>query len=208
MSKNKATIEPYSTMDHMWGKVLRDARITVGKSDTGKIPSENFKKSIMKSQHTPIRALIFEVFFPEIPSHITQQFSRHHIAMESNPNVQWAEDIKPTDMEHSVKTSRGDRTGVDRHERRQDDPVMYRFRSNAKGLIDASKKRLCLAADIGAVEHWRIVKEGIKELCPELAFRMQPECICQGFCGEDKNMVRCKYSETEKWQKIRSEYIK
>lgn len=151
-------IEPYSTMDEMWKKVLRDARTTVGKFETGNIPSQQFKESILKSRHSPIRGLIFEVFLNSIPYHITQQFSHHHIALETSPNMQFCEEINPTDMEHFIQTSREDRTGRPRSERRQTDPVQYRFRANAQGLIDASHKRLCLAADKDAVRFWSAVK--------------------------------------------------
>ena len=193
-------------IEDMWQNVLDDALGTVGK-EAKKEPSDYFKRSILMSKHSPIRSLIFEVKFESIPSHITQQFSRHHIAIESLPNMQWQEDVNPTDIEHFVKTSRSDRTGVDRNTRKQTDPVSYKFRANAQGLMDASKKRLCFAADIGAIKHWNMVKQGIAKICPELAFRMQPECVCSGFCPEDPKLIKCRYAESASFAEIREGYI-
>ena len=206
MESKSTIVEPYSSMDDMWKKVLRDARTTVGKFETGNEPSQQFKESILRSQHSPIRGLIFEVFFESIPYHITQQFSRHHIALESSPNMYFCEDIRPTDMEHFIQTSREDRTGRPRSERHQTDPVQYRFRANAQGLIDASKKRLCMAADPDAVKNWMDVKNGIRNLCPELAKRMQPQCVCIGFCPEDPRLVKCRFSKTENFALLRLKY--
>lgn len=208
MENKICIVEPYTDISVMWSKVLRDARTTVGKFETGNEPSKQFKESILRSKHSPIRGLIFEVYFPEIPYHITQQFSRHHIALDSTPNMQFCEDINPIDIEHFVQTSRSDRTGKPRSERKQDDNVQYRFRANAQGLIDASKKRLCLEADAGAVYNWKAVKKGIEEICPELASRMQPECVCSGFCPEDERLIKCKFSKTEMFNRIRAGYIK
>lgn len=203
----KVIVEPYSTITEMWRKVLRDARTTVGKLEISVDPSKEFKRSILKSKHSPIRGLIFEVFFEGIPYHITQQFSRHHIALESSPNMQFCEDIHPTDIEHFIQTSRSDRTGKSRSERKQDDLVQYRFRANAQGLLDASKKRLCFASDKDAVKNWQLVKKGISDICPELAERMQPECVCSGFCPEDKRFISCKYTETKEYKTNRENYI-
>lgn len=208
MSKTKVVVEPFCGIDEMWKKVLRDARTTVGKFETGNVPSQGFKESVLKSKHSPIRGLIFEVFFEEIPYHITQQFSRHHIALETSPNMCFCEDIVSTDIEHFVQTSRSDRTGKPRSERKQDDAVQYRFRANAMGLMDASKKRLCFAADKDAVKNWQAVKAGIEMICPELASRMQPECVCSGFCCEDKRLISCRYNESQAYKEEREKYIK
>lgn len=188
-------------ISEMWKKVLKTSRVTVGKADLNKEPSEKFKRSILKSQHSPIRKLKFEVEFHNIQSHVTQQFSRHHIAIESSPYAFFSEEIKSTDIEHFVKTSRADRTGVKRSERRQDDLVDYEFETNAQGLIDASKKRLCLCSDPLAVKHWSSVKKGIAELEPLLADKMQPSCVHLGFCPEDPDLIKCNYINTSNFKR-------
>ena len=61
--KTTVTVKPYTSLFEMWKKVLKTSRVTVGKSDLEKEPSERFKKSILKSQHSPIRKLKFEIEF-------------------------------------------------------------------------------------------------------------------------------------------------
>jgi hypothetical protein len=210
MKQSKALVKTFCDLhiDTLWVGVLNKARKTVGKAPITNAPSQKFKENILMSKHSPIRALIFEVHFDSIPSHITQQFSRHHIALDSNPNVIFTEDINPVDFEHYVKTSRSDRTGIPRNERKQDDPVSYQFTANAQGLMDASKKRLCLASDKDAIKNWKSVKDGISVICPELADRMQPSCVCYGFCPEDSDMVKCQFTTTEAYAETRRKYIK
>lgn len=199
----KVKVKGYIEVSEMWKKALKMARATVGKEDLNKEPSEKFKRNILKSQHSPIRKLKFEVDFKDIHSHVTQQFSRHHIAIESDPYAFFSEEIKSTDIEHFVKTSRANRTGIKRSERRQDDLVDYSFEANAQGLIDASKKRLCRASDPLAVKHWNSVKKGIAEIEPLLSEKMQPQCIHCGFCPEDPDLIKCGYLQTSHYKKNR-----
>ena len=50
-----------------WDKVLKTARSTVSKEDTGKEPSDDFKRKIIIAEHSPIRKLLFEVTWINIP---------------------------------------------------------------------------------------------------------------------------------------------
>jgi len=203
----EVVVKPYMDMVEMWKKVLNNSRITVGKEDLDKEPSKAFKKSILKSQHSPIRKLKFEVYIKDIEAHVTQQFSRHHVACETNPLYTFSEEIKPTDLEHFVTSSREDRTGIKRSERKQNDLINYNFEANAQGLIDASKKRLCLCADTGAVRAWHAVKKGVEQLEPILAQKMQPSCIHYGFCPEDPKLVKCNYSNSAHFNEQRRLFI-
>ena len=51
-----------------WQDVADDCRVTVGKDELGKEPSENFKKSILISEHSPIRSLSVKWKWENIPS--------------------------------------------------------------------------------------------------------------------------------------------
>jgi hypothetical protein len=200
------TVTPYTDISIMWCKVLNASRVTVNKGDTGKEPSDKFKKSILRSKHSPIRKLKFEVVMKNVPAHVTQQFSRHHIAIESCPGVMFSEEINPTDVEHFVRTSREDRTGIPRGERKQNDLIDYSFDINCMGLFTASEKRLCFAADKDAVKAWGMVKDGVNQIDPNIAIRMVRNCVAIGFCPEDKSLVKCNYSETEAFEKERKAY--
>jgi len=196
-------VEPFCDLELMWSKVLRDSRVTVNKHDLNKPPSIPFKVAILTSEHSPIRKLKFEVFMSDIPSYVSQHFSRHHIAIN---NTMLEEHIIPTDVEHFVQTSRTDRTGIDRSKLSQTALVDYNFEINAQGLIDASKLRLCLSADKVTLQAWKLVKEQVYNILPELANRMQPQCIVKGFCPYSK-LTKCIFNKTMLYNELREKYI-
>lgn len=204
----KATVKPYTDMPSMWAKVLNSARGTVGKNFTDTEPSIDFKKSILKSKHSPIRRMKFEVVLEDLPAHISQQFSRHHIAIESSPNQFFSEQIVPTDIEHFVQTSRADRTGIPRDQRKQNDLLTYSFEINTMGLFDASQKRMCHAADPQAIQAWNLVVAEVGKIEPLIAARMQMQCVCLGFCPEDPKMIKCRFMDTQEYADRREDYIK
>jgi len=204
----KATVTPYQDMRSMWIKVLNSARGTVGKNFTETEPSVDFKKAILRSKHSPIRRIKFDVVLEELPAHVSQQFSRHHIAIESAPNQFFSEQIVPTDLEHFVQTSRADRTGIPRDQRKQNDLLTYSFEANAMGLFDASQKRMCHAADPQAIEAWNLVVAEVSKIEPLIADRMQMQCVCLGFCPEDTKMIKCRFMDTDEYAERRAEFVK
>ena len=172
-------------MEVIWRAVMNEARVTVGKEPLDKEPSNEFKLDMLKSEHSPIRIMMFRIYLEGLPSFVSQQFSRHRIAGQHS-DFNGLEDINPTYIEHFVKTQRTDRTGIDRSKLPQDTPVNHTIYANAKGIIDMSRKRLCLLADPEAVKWWKKVKSEMMNVCPELSDRMQPECIYRGSCYEGK----------------------
>jgi len=42
-----------------WNEVVNHARITVNKNELNKEPSDEFKRKILRAEHSPIRSLIF-----------------------------------------------------------------------------------------------------------------------------------------------------
>jgi hypothetical protein len=83
-----------------------------------------------------------------------------------------------------VNTQRGDRTGVDRSERRQTDPVNFIGEMNAQNEIDTMRKRLCFMADPETRELAEDHKRVLKEIEPELADVLVPNCVYRGGCPE------------------------
>jgi hypothetical protein len=165
------------SIDKMWIEVLNAARRTVNKNSIEKVPSETFKKNILKSEHSPIRLMWFKITMIGIPTHISQQFSRHIISGMH-------EQIEKTDSDDFVRTQRTDRTGIDRSQLSQIEPVEHLIIANAKGLIDMSRKRLCKKADPDAVKWWKEVVIEMEKICPELAEKMKPDCYYRGHCYE------------------------
>lgn len=182
-------VTPYKPIDEMWRDVLDFARTTVGKDELKTYPSEKFKNDVLNSEHSPIRAIIFKVVIKDIKNFVTQQFSRHRIGL-AEMEYYFTEQYTPTDIEHFVQTSRSDRTGINRDDRKQSDLVDYSFLINAQGLIDLSKKRLCHAADRDAVKTWAIIKMQVQEIDPIIASYMVKSCIYLDRCKEP-DFVKC-----------------
>ena len=184
----KVSIAYQYDSEAMWREVRHRSRTTVGKDDLDKPVSDEFKRTALISQHSPIRELRFAVSMKNIPTYVAQQYSRHRISIEGSTDF-LAEDVNPHDCEHYVRTQRTDRTG---HERPgQDAPVNYDFTTNAQGLIDMSKKRLCAAADPMARNIWKILKSEVALIEPVLAELMAQPCVWYGFCNELR--VKCGY---------------
>ena len=172
-------------MEVIWREVLNSARLTVNKKNIDKEPSDAFKLEILKSEHTPIRLMWFKIYLSDLPTFVSQQYSRHIIS-GIHDDFDGREQVNKTDVDHFVTTQRTDRTGLDRNKLPQDTPVNHLIVANTKGLIDMSRKRLCLLADPEAVKWWKKVKSEMMNVCPELSDRMQPECIYRGSCYEGK----------------------
>lgn len=167
----------------MWQQVRDRARRTVGKESLGSAVSASFKAELCVSEHSPLRELRFVLHFRGIPTYIAQQFSRHRISLQNPGDYQYLEEnIAPADVEHYVRTQRSDRTGEARGS--QEAPIDYDCIINAQGLIDMSKKRLCMAADPKAHALWLEVKKGVAVLEPMLAAMLVPSCLYRGFCPE------------------------
>lgn len=62
-----------------WEEVANRARITVGKEELGKEPSDKFKRSILMAEHSPIRSLIYCFKITNLKSWVATHFVRHHV---------------------------------------------------------------------------------------------------------------------------------
>jgi len=148
-----------------WQEVVDDCRATVDKPPLGKEPSEKFKRDILIAEHSPIRNISIRFLWENIP---------YCIAMHWKTHV-W---------QSKVNTQRGDRTGVDRSERKQTDPVNFIGEMNAQNEIDTMRKRLCFMADPETRELAEDHKRVLKEIEPELADVLVPNCVYRCGCPE------------------------
>lgn len=169
-----------------WKEVLDKARITVGKEDLEKEPSDNFKKRILMAEHSPIRSLIYCFKITDLKSWIATHFARHHVGVEK-----W------------IKTQRTDRTGIDRNKLPQDSLVDMRLEANAQALINMSRKRLCNQAAPETREVMEEIKKEVSKRDEFLAKVMVKECVYRGFCPEIKS---CNYDKTQEFKKELQEY--
>ena len=149
-----------------WEEVVNDCRATVGKSELGKEPSEKFKKSILISEHSPIRDISVKWKWENIKSWVATHWVRH----------KW---------ECFVKSQRSDRTGIPRDKLPQDTPVTFTGEANIQHLIDTARKRLCFTASPETREYMEDLKVTIHDRVDEnIANVLVPNCIYRCGCPE------------------------
>ena len=173
--------------DDNWQDIKDSTMNTIGKT-TGKYPDSEWKRKLIMSEHSPIRRMKFYWRWKDLPYFVSTHMVRHKIGIE-----------------HFVSTQRSDRTGIDRNNLTQSNPVNHACEADAQALINISRKRLCSCASPETREAWKLVKDKIAETEPELASCMVRECIYRGFCPE---MFSCGYHKTEAFQRELEEYRK
>lgn len=140
---------------------------TIGKTTT-KLPADEWKVKLLKSEHSPIRTLWFG-FKLEIPYYISVHLVRHKHGVE-----------------HFVQTQRNDRqNNYDRKKAPQDTLVSHIIYVNAQELMHMARMRLCYQAS-------EETREVVKEMCrlaiesnPEFKGLFVPKCIYRnGKCDE------------------------
>lgn len=149
-----------------WAEVLDDARLTAGKEPLSKEPSEEWKRKILISEHSPIRALIFKWDWRSIMSWVATHWVRH----------KW---------ESLVKTQRTDRTGIDRNQLYQSELVNFRGEANTQHLIDSWRKRLCYMASPETRALAEDFKTVLHEIEPEVSNVLVPNCVYRCGCPEE-----------------------
>lgn len=172
-----------------WQRVLNAARRTAGKPPLDQEPSKAFKGSMLRSQHSPLRLLEFDIVIENIPMWVTTHLVRHKIGVE-----------------HFVHSQREDRTdiGVSREELPQGALNDMQMSINAQALINISKERLCSAASPETRYVWNRVKAEIAKVEPELASYMQPKCVYTGYCTE---ACQCHFITSTPGQECRDRYV-
>ena len=105
-----------------WGEVKAAARSTIGKDGNGEYPSDDWKKSILLAEHSPIRKIRVRWKWVDLPYWVSVHLVRHKFGIE-----------------HWVSTQRTDRTGIDRTEKTQDAPVSHECEAYAQSLINISR---------------------------------------------------------------------
>lgn len=170
-----------------WERVVDAARFTQQKEPLGKEPSDEFKKQMILSEHSPLRLLEFDIKMYGIPYWVSNHFVRH---VHAQP---------------FVSTSRPDITGskVSRHDMRQDELVNLQLSLNAQEIINISKLRLCNKASKETRDIWYKVIDEVARIEPLLASACVPQCVYRGFCPESKT---CGRTKTNMFTIIRKNY--
>jgi len=171
-----------------WTDVLNAARFTQRKEPKSGEPSVAWKKKIIKAEHSPLRCLMFNIDFYDIPNYVSVHLVRH---VHAQP---------------FVSTSRPDIDGkqVPREEQKKSDPVNMRLFLNAQEIINISKVRLCNKAEVMTRSIWRAVIKELKKIEPELAAACVPSCFYRGHCPEIKS---CGFADLETFPLMVNDYI-
>lgn len=160
--------------DNDWLEVYARALMTIGKKPT-KLPSDKWKKDILRARHSPIRRLHFSFELIGIPYYVSVHLVRH---IHAQP---------------FVKSQRNDRQNeYDRNGARQDAPVNMIWDMNAEEMMTIFNKRLCLTCDPTTIQIVQSMKKALLEYDPiykEFAVSM---CDRIGKCEE---MFPCKKGE-------------
>ena len=146
---------------------IKDACMQTINKEAGKEPSDEWKKKLLMAEHSPIRRSMISIKWGKIPYCTSVHFCRHHEGIEK-----------------FVSTSRTDRTGVDRSERKQTDFVSMQMDMNIQALINLSRKRLCGCADPETRKYMEGLVYAVAEKDPIVAQACVPECIRDGGCPE------------------------
>ena len=151
-----------------WTDVLNAARFTQRKQPLDKEPSTTFKKNIIRAEHSPLRCLMFNIDFYDIPRYVSDHLVRH---VHAQP---------------FVSTGRSDvlKENPPREEQRMTDLYNMRLFLNAQEIIAISRVRLCTKAEKETRRIWGEVVSQLKDIEPELAAACVPNCIYRGHCPE------------------------
>lgn len=141
-----------------WKRCLLFARATQGKFNTPNEPTDDWKRKILRSEHSPIRTLMFTILMKNIPYCNSVHFVRHKYGVE-----------------HYVQSQR---KNPERGADRQDAPVTHIMDINAAELLFMARKRLCFKADLTTHE---IMAKIVYEICKkDEIYRgiFAPACNC------------------------------
>ena len=171
-----------------WKDVLNAARFTQRKPLLDKEPSDKFKRNIIRAEHSPLRCLMFNIDFYDIPYYVSVHLVRH---VHAQP---------------FVSTSRPDIDGNQkpREEQKKTDLVNMRLMLNAQEIINISKVRLCNKAEMETRNAWRCVVANLAKIEPILANACIPNCIYRGFCPEIKS---CGFATSRTFESLHKVYI-
>lgn len=170
----------FEFMTNNWKLAKNSCRTTVGKEFTENEPSEDFKKKLLISEHTPIRLLEFYWSWKNIKYWVAMEWARHK-------------------NEKFVSSQRNDRQDkFDRNEAPQNALVNFDGYANMQNLIDAWRKRLCFKATKEARELAEDFKIELAKTNPIESDVLQKNCIYRCGCPEFKS---CGY-----WEKFCEKY--
>jgi thymidylate synthase ThyX len=159
--------------DEDWRRCKMLALNTIGRRYAGSEVTEDWKRKILRSEHSPIRTLMFTIRL-ELPYWVSVHFCRHKYGVE-----------------HYVSSQRNDRQDkYDRTRAPQGAFVVHVMDINAAELMQMARMRLCRQASVETRMVMTLIRDAVVEVNPEFADFLQPKCVIHGGCNE---FVPCGY---------------
>ena len=159
--------------DEDWRRCKMMALNTIGRRYAGSEVTEDWKRRILRSEHSPIRTLMFTIRM-ELPYWVSVHFCRHKYGVE-----------------HYVSSQRNDRQDkYDRTRAPQGAFVVHVMDINAAELMQMARMRLCRQASVETRMVMTLIRDAVVEVNPEFADFLQPKCVIHGGCNE---FVPCGY---------------
>lgn len=171
MNDLKVTIKEFNVD---WKLIKNECRQTVSMGESNIEPSEEWKKKLLICKHSPLRVGQILIHIENVPYYVMGHLVRHNVG------------ITPY-----VGTSREDRTGIPREERKQTDLVSMDLLVNIESLMNISARRLCACADKETIRVWKEVLKAVKEYDEVIYWANVPQCIERGGCCEP--FSHCKF---------------
>ena len=160
----KTTIKNFNVN---WLDIKNACRQTVSMGDSKLEPTSEWKRKLLICRHSPLRIGSVLWKSEDVPFYVMGHIVRHNVGCTP-----------------FVSTSREDRTGIPRNERKQTDFVDMQMIANIEALINISERRLCTCADPTTRKYWEAVLEAVKEYDEDIYFACVPQCVRCGACVE------------------------
>ena len=159
-----------------WQRCKALALNTIGKKYAGSEVTNEWKRKILRSEHSPIRTLMFTIRM-DVPYWVSVHFCRHKYGVE-----------------HYVTSQRNDRQDkYDRTEAPQGAPVTHIMDINAQELIQMARMRLCSQASFETKMVMQMICDEVLVTNPEFSGILVPKCLAHNGCNEFKP---CGYYES------------
>lgn len=184
---------------------------TVGLRPKTPLPTREQKLMWLISEHAPIKNVVWWVDIDNLRQWVGVHLLRHPFIL---PQISSQRSDKARNREEEIesvlKFIKDDIVNDPdfnkeewRDYRLQGSTNDHSFVINAQSFINISRKRLCSKASKETREVWNMVRDCMKEIDPEMASVMVPNCVYRGWCTETPC---CGYVLGDKFSKALEEY--
>lgn len=174
--------------DEDWMLCKKCTLVTVSK-DSNKPPTEEWKRKLLRANHSPVRTLEFCFRITDLPYWVSVHLVRH---------------VHATPFVSTQRTDRQEK--YDRNGARQDAPVTMCWFMNAEELLTIAHKRLCRQASKETREVIQAICDAVVKVNPEFDGLFVPNCIYRGGLCDEFNCCGLNKLYGQQYQGINNPY--